>query len=78
MKKDEWALTEELKRLNKFGFIIRAKRTFEDKQGMYELFFLHTNEILEPCCTVEEVMGIINTSEILLSKYIERLSDEKT
>ena len=63
---DEWALTNELRRLNKYGFLLRAKRTFEGVIGIYDIIFVNSQNILEPNCSIEEVVGITNSLETCL------------
>ena len=60
MKKDEWRITEELRRLNKYGIRFTARRSFEDQIGIYDIIIQNTEEIVEPSCSVEEILGIIN------------------
>ena len=64
MKKDEWALTNEMRRLNRFGLVLYAERIKENER--YNIRFQQNGKILEPNCGVEEVMGIVNSLELIL------------
>lgn len=66
MKKDEWALTQELGRLRKLGFCLQAERIIKNER--YNIVFEKSREILEPNCSVEEVIGIANSLEICIRK----------
>ena len=82
MQKDEWTLTEELKRLNKYGIVLTAKRTNENQIGTYNIIVAKTGEIIEPCCGIEEILGIINVLDNYMSRtiyyYESRLKYEKS
>ena len=66
MKKDEWKLTKELGRLRILGFYLQAERIIENER--YNIVFEKSREILEPNCTVEEVLGIANSLDICIRK----------
>ena len=72
MKDDEWRLTQELKRLRKYGFCLQAKRCSEVTQDYrYDIIFANSKTILEPYCSLEEVLGIINSVETCLNMIIK-------
>lgn len=72
MKHDEWILTKEMKVLRNYGFRLQAERTIKDsKNHRYNIVFENTKEILEPNCSIEEVMGIINSLKTCFDKIIE-------
>lgn len=72
MKKDEWKLTKELGQLRKYGFLLQVKRVDETKPNdKYNIIFQHSNEILEPNCSIEEVIGISNSLKICFEKLIK-------
>ena len=72
MKHDEWILTKEMKVLRNYGFRLQAERTIkEEKNNRYNIVFENTKEILEPNCSIEEVMGIINSLKTCFDKIIE-------
>ena len=73
MKKDEWKLTKELGRLRKYGFLLQAKRCTEDDpyNFKYDIIFANSKNVLEPYCSLEEVMGIINSIETCLDMIID-------
>lgn len=64
MKKDEWILTKELGRLRKHGFFLQAERIKENES--YNIVFQNNKGILEPNCSIEEVLGITNSLDICL------------
>lgn len=79
MKKDEWILTKELGRLRKYGYKLQAERVRENIS--YNIIFEETKRILEPNCTIEEIMSIINVLEKCLEMLIEynkRKENERT
>ncbi len=71
MRKDEYVLTKELRRLEKYGFLLQAKRIglSGDGQYIYDILFTEDKRVLEPGCNVSEIMGIINSLEICLNLY---------
>ncbi len=73
MKNDEWRLTQELRRLRKYGFCLQARRCSDNQHDYrYDIVFANSNEILEPYCSLEEVLGIINSVETcleMITKY---------
>lgn len=72
MKNDEWKLTKELERLRKFGFLLQARRCSEMDpcNYKYDIVFANSQTVLEPYCSLEEVMGIINSLETCLNMII--------
>lgn len=68
MRKDEYTLTKELRRLAKYGLLLQAKRiSYSETEGYkYNILFTDDKRILEPDCSVSEVMGIINSLDICL------------
>ena len=66
MKNDEWILTKELGRLRSLGFYLQAERIKENER--YNIVFEKSREILEPNCSIEEVLGIANALDICLRK----------
>lgn len=69
MKKDEWKLTQELGRLRKYGFLMQAERCDKDKPNdRYNIVLQNSREIIEPYCSIEEIIGIINVLEICFDK----------
>ena len=73
MKNDEWKLTKELGRLRKFGFLLQARRCsgMDPCNYKYDIVFANSQMILEPYCSLEEVMGIINSIETCLNMIID-------
>ena len=73
MRKDEYVLTKELRRLEKYGLVLQAKRIgfIENSGYKYNILFTEDKSIVEPGCSVEEIMGIINSLEICLQKLKE-------
>lgn len=69
MKHDEWELSKELGRLRKLGFCLQAVR--REKNERYDIVFEKSKKILEPNCSVEEVLGIANSLDICLRKLYE-------
>ena len=69
MKKDEWILSKELGRLRKYGYKLKAKRV--KKNEIYDIVFENSGKILEPYCSIEEILGIVNSMEICLNMIIE-------
>ncbi|WP_408069376.1 HRDC domain-containing protein [Butyrivibrio sp. JL13D10] len=71
MRKDEYALTKELRRLEKYGLLLQAKRVgfLEDEGYKYNILFTKDKSVLEPECGVAEVMGIINALDTCLELY---------
>ena len=77
MKKDEWELTKELGKLRKYGFMLQAKRVNEnEKNYRYNIIYEKSKKILEPECSVEEIIGIINVVEQCLER-IKKYNEEK-
>ena len=70
MKKDEWALSKELGRLRKYGLNLNAKRIKENES--YNIVFENSGKILEPSCSVEEIMGITNVLEWFIEGLIAK------
>ena len=70
MKHDDWKLTKELGRLRVLGFHLQAVR--REKNERYDIVFEKSREILEPNCSVEEVLGIANSLDICLRKLYTR------
>ncbi len=70
MKKDEWTLSKELGRLRKYGLKLNAVRIKENE--IYNIVFENSRKILEPSCTVDEVLGIVNVSEWILDTIYGR------
>lgn len=68
MRKDEYTLTKELRRLTKYGLLLQAKRiSYDETEGYkYNILFTEDKRILEPECSVSEVMGIINSLDVCL------------
>ena len=73
MKKDEWKLTKELGRLRKYGFLLQARRCSENYpyNYKYDIIFANSKNVLEPYCSLEEVMGIINSIETCFDMIID-------
>ena len=67
MKKDEWALSKELGRLRKYGLNLNAERIKENE--IYNIVFEKSRKVLEPSCSIEEILGITN----VLEWYIENV-----
>ncbi len=68
MRNDEWRLTQELRRLNKYGFYLWARRCPSSIYDYrYDIVFSNSEYILEPYCSIEEVMGIINSVDTCLN-----------
>ena len=62
MKHDEWTLTKELGCLREYGFCLQAERSDKTKANdRYNIVFEKSRRILEPYCTIEEVLGITNS-----------------
>ena len=71
MKKDEWTLTKELGKLRQYGFLLQAERVDETKENdRYNIIFQYSREILEPSCSIEEVIGISNSLNRCLEKLV--------
>lgn len=70
MKNDEWILTKELGRLRKLGFYLQVERIKENET--YNIVFEKSREILEPSCSIEEVLGITNALDICLRKIYKK------
>ena len=71
MRNDEWRLTQELRRLNKYGFYLWARRCSSNIDDYrYDIVFANTEYILEPYCSIEEVIGIINSVDTCLNLVI--------
>lgn len=69
MKHDEWTLTKELGRLREYGFCLQAERVEKEKANeRYNIVFEKSREILEPYCSIEEVIGITNSLETCFEK----------
>lgn len=69
MKKDEWLLTKELGILRKYGFSLQAERVDKKKKNeKYNIVFQNSREILEPNCSIEEVLGITNSLRTCFEK----------
>ncbi len=75
MRKDEYILTKELRRLEKYGLLLQAKRVGYSKEGdnIYNILFTEDKRILEPECGVSEVMGIINAVETCLEIFVSKM-----
>lgn len=72
MKHDEWALTKELGVLRQYGFLLQAERVDKTKKNeRYNIIFQESKEILEPNCSIEEVLGITNSLKTCFNKIIE-------
>ncbi len=72
MKQDEWRLTQKLSRLKKYGFVLQARRCTDNPLDYrYDIVFANTKDILEPYCSLEEVLGIINSVDTCLSMIID-------
>lgn len=69
MKKDEWVLSKELGRLRKYGLNLNAKRIKENES--YDIVFENSKKVLEPSCSVNEILGIINVLDWYINKCIE-------
>ena len=77
MKNDEWRLTQELRRLRKYGFYLQARRCSESTmEYKYDIVFANSKTILEPYCSLEEVLGIINSVDTCLN-MITKYSDSR-
>ncbi len=74
MKKDEWILSKELGRLRKYGLYLNAERI--QKNEKYNIVHERSRNVLEPSCSVEEIMGITNVLEWYIKKTRE--INEKT
>ena len=77
MKHDEWALTKELGILRQYGFCLQAERS--DKQipnERYNIVFEKSRKILEPYCSIEEVLGITNSLNRCFGLLKERNMNE--
>jgi ATP-dependent DNA helicase RecQ len=74
MKKDEYVLTKELRRLEKYGFLFQAKRIGISERGgyQYDILFTKDKKVLEPGCDATEILGIINSLETCLELYASR------
>lgn len=71
MRNDEWRLTQELSRLRKYGFLLQARRCSDDPQDYkYDIIFANSKAVLEPYCSLEEVIGIINSIDTCLNMII--------
>ena len=71
MRNDEWRLTQELRRLRKYGFLLQARRCSDDPQDYkYDIIFANSKAVLEPYCSLEEVIGIINSIDTCLNMII--------
>ena len=79
MRKDEYALTKELRRLEKYGILLQAKRVgyVENEGYKYNILFTEDKRVLEPECGVSEVMGIINALETCLDMFLSFDEDSK-
>ena len=66
MKKDEWVLSKELGRLRKYGLNLNAKRIKENES--YDIVFENSKKVLEPSCSVNEILGIINVLDWYINK----------
>ena len=82
MRKDEYTLTKELRILSKYGLLLQAKRiSYDETDGYkYNILFTEDKRILEPECSVSEVMGIINSLDVCLGiqkSNIKELSANK-
>lgn len=62
-------LNKEVKRLEKYGLDIIV----QPDQDKYNLRFRDTKEMIEPYCSSTEVLGIINSIEVIF----ERIKNEK-
>lgn len=79
MKKDEWTLSKELGRLRKYGINLNAERVEENE--CYNIVFEKSRKILEPSCTVQEILGITNVLEWYIEyviAYNKRMKNEGT
>lgn len=79
MKKDEWTLSKELGRLRKYGINLNAERVKENE--CYNIVFEKSRKILEPSCTVQEILGITNVLEWYIEyviAYNKRMKNEGT
>lgn len=73
MKHDEWALTKELGELRQFGLFLQARRSEKEiKNDKYDIIFQGTTKILEPYCSIEEVIGITNSIKTCMQIIKER------
>ena len=79
MKHDEWALTKELGKLREYGFLLQAERSDKTRANdRYNIIFQNSREILEPYCSIEEVVGIANSLNICFSKLVNYNKSRKT
>ncbi len=81
MRKDEYVLTRELRRLEKYGLLFQAKRIGFSSDGgyKYDILFTEDKRVLEPGCDVSEILGIINSVETCINLYeLSRGGDTKT
>ncbi|SEF61922.1 HRDC domain-containing protein [Butyrivibrio sp. Su6] len=78
MRKDEYVLTKELRRLEKYGLVLQAKRigVFGDGGYKYDILFTDDKRVLEPGCDVSEILGIINSVETCIELYANRCGSE--
>ena len=79
MKKDEWTLSKELGRLRKYGINLNAERVEENE--CYNIVFEKSRKILEPSCTVQEILGITHVLEWYIEyviAYNKRMKNEGT
>lgn len=73
MKHDEWALTKELGSLREYGLYLQAQRSEKEKKNeRYDIIFQGTSKILEPYCSIEEVIGIANSLKTCMEIMKER------
>ena len=64
MKNDEWILTKELGRLRKYGFCMQAERVDKEKANdRYNIVLEQSRNVIEPYCSIEEIIGIVNALE---------------
>jgi len=77
MKNDEWMLTKELGKLRQYGFCLQAERVDKSKQNdRYNIVFEKSRLVLEPYCSIEEVLGISNSLNRCFGMLKERNINE--
>lgn len=67
MREDEYALTKELRRLEKYGFIFQAKQIgySEEGEGVYNIVFAEDDRILEPECSVSDGEMLLHRLDLM-------------
>lgn len=60
-------LNKEIKRLNKFGI----DAIVCPDGNVYNIKFRKSNQIIEPYCSPTEVLGIINSLEVILERILK-------